>query len=71
MKPMIRAVLVFLVGCLVLAIVLYVANLIIAMLTLPAAIAQIAMILVGLIGLLCLIYLCVNVFNSTPPGGPL
>lgn len=58
---MLWALLVFLVGCLVLAVVLYVAKLILGMLELPPPVAQIALIIIGLIGLVVLIMLCLNV----------
>ena len=48
MKNMMRALLVFLVGCLILAVVIYVLNLVIAMLVLPPAVAHIALIIIGL-----------------------
>ena len=51
------ALLAFLVGCLVLAVCLYVAHLIIGMLALPPQIGQLALIIIGLIGLVALIWL--------------
>ena len=65
---MLRALGTFLVGALVLAVILYVVNLIMGLLTLPPALAQIALIIIGLLGLLALIYLAVNAFKGT--GGP-
>ena len=72
MKNMMRALLVFLVGCLILAVVIYVLNLVIAMLVLPPAVAHIALIIIGLIGLVMLVYLAVRVFYGGGPwtGGP-
>lgn len=61
---MLSALLVFLVGCLVLAVVLYVFKLILDMVTLPSEIKQIALLIIGLIGLIVLIMLAVNVFNG-------
>lgn len=61
---MLAALLTFLVGCLVLACVLYVVSLVMAMITLPDQIKQIALIIVGLIGLVVLLMLAVNVFQG-------
>ncbi len=61
---MINAVLVFLIGCLVLAIVVYIFNLIIAMLKLPDEVKQIALLIVGLVGLLFLILITIHAFQS-------
>jgi hypothetical protein len=61
---MLGALLVFLVGCLVLAVVIYVIHLIMGMLTLPDPVKQIALLILGLIGLIALIALAVNVFNG-------
>ncbi len=61
---MLVALLVFLIGCLVLAVVIYVFNLILGMLTLPPPIKEIALIIVGLIGLVLLCMLAVNVFRT-------
>lgn len=60
---MISGLIIFLVGCLVLAIVLYVAHLVIDMLALPPNIKQIALIIIGLVGLLVLIVLTMNAFG--------
>jgi protein-S-isoprenylcysteine O-methyltransferase Ste14 len=68
-RTMLRALGVFLVGALILAVVLYVAHLVIGLLTLPPAIAQLALIIIGLLGLIALIYLAVYAFRNTP-GGP-
>lgn len=61
---MLAALLTFLVGCLVLAVVLYVVNLVMGMITLPEPIKQIALIIIGLIGLVILIMLAVNAFQG-------
>ena len=61
---MLAALLVFLVGCLILAVVLYVVKLVMDMLTLPDAVRQIALIIVGLIALVVLIMLAVQVFQG-------
>jgi hypothetical protein len=61
---MLGALLIFLIGCLVLAVVLYVFNLILGMLTLPDQIKQIALLIIGLIGLVILIMLAVNAFHG-------
>lgn len=61
---MLGSLLVFLVGCLVLAVVLYVVHLVMGMLTLPDQVKQIALCIIGLIGLIVLIMLAVNVFNG-------
>lgn len=66
MNAMLRAFGVFLIGCLLLAIVLYIADLIIGLLVLPPGVGHIAQIVIGLLGLLCLVYLCVNAFRGTP-----
>jgi uncharacterized membrane protein len=64
---MLYALLAFLVGCLVLAVVIYVAKLIIDMLDLPAQVKQIALIILGLIGLIFILILCYNVFTNGVP----
>lgn len=64
---MLRALAYFLVGCLVLAVVIYVCSLILALLALPPAISHIALIILGLLGLLALVWLAVRVFKG---GGP-
>ena len=61
---MLMALLWFLIGCLVLAVVLYVAKLILDMLTLPPNVRQIALIIIGLIGLIALLILALNVFGG-------
>jgi hypothetical protein len=61
---MLAALLTFLVGCLILAVVLYVVSLVMGMITLPAPIKEIALIIVGLIGLVVLIMLAISVFNN-------
>ena len=65
---MIGALLIFLVGCLVLVVVIYVAKLVMAQLELPPPVAQIALLVIGLIGLLVLIALCYTAFQG---GGPI
>ncbi len=64
---MLSALLAFLVGCLVLAVVIYVVHLVLGMLQLPAPITQIALLIFGLIGLVILIALAVSVYQG---GGP-
>lgn len=61
---MLGALLVFLIGCLVLAVVIYVLNLILDMLTLPPQVKQIGLIIIGLIGFVIVIILAVNVFSG-------
>lgn len=61
---MLSALLIFLIGCLVLAVVIYVFHLVLGMLTLPEPVKQIALIIVGLIGLVILLILAVNVYNG-------
>jgi hypothetical protein len=61
---MLTALLTFLIGCLVLAGVIYVIHLMLGMLTLPPEMRQIALVIVGLIGLVVLIILAVNVFQG-------
>ncbi|MES2342334.1 MAG: hypothetical protein V4597_11695 [Pseudomonadota bacterium] len=61
---MLTALLVFLVGALVLAVVIYIAKLLLAMFELPPPIQQIALLILGLIGLVLLIILCVHAFNG-------
>ena len=67
--PVLYALLAFLVGCLILAVVIYVVKLIIDMLELPAPVKQIALIIIGLIGLIVVILLAVQVFNGGPVWG--
>lgn len=67
-KNILKAVLLFLVGCLVLAVVVYICHLVIGFLALPAAIAQIAVLVVGLGGLIVLFVLAYNVYIGA--GGP-
>lgn len=64
---MIRALITFLVGCLVLAVVIWVVDLVLALLPLPPAVAQIALIIFGLVGLLCLVGLALRVYRGGPP----
>ena len=61
---MLSALLVFLIGALVLAVVVYVCNLVLNMLTLPDQIKQIALIIIGLIGLVLLLILAIGVYNG-------
>jgi hypothetical protein len=61
---MLGALLTFLLGCLVLAIIIYVLHLILGMLSLPPEVKQIALLIIGLIGLIVLIMLAVNVFRG-------
>jgi hypothetical protein len=44
--------------------VIYVVNLVVGMLKLPAQVKQIALIIIGLIGLVVLVSLAVNVYNG-------
>ena len=67
---MLRAVLFFLLGMLALVVVLYVVSLVMPMLMLPAPIAAISQLFIGLLGLCFIIWLCYNIFRSSPPGGP-
>ena len=61
---MLNALLVFLIGVLVLAVVIYVFNMIVNMLTLPAEVKQIALLIIGLIGLIFLILITIHAFQS-------
>lgn len=61
---MLAALLTFLIGCLVLAVVLYVVHLVMGMIDLPPNVRQIALLIVGLIALVVLIMLAVNVFQG-------
>lgn len=61
---MLGALLAFLVGCLVLAVVLYVVHLVMGMIDLPPNVRQIALVIIGLIALIVLIMLVVQVFNG-------
>lgn len=61
---MLWALLTFLVGCLVLAVVIYVVNLLLGMMTLPDEVKKIALIIIGLIGLIILVILALNVFRG-------
>ncbi len=64
---MLGGLLTFLVGCLVLAVILYVVNLVMGLIELPAQIKQIALIIIGLIALVLLIYLAIAAMQG---GGP-
>lgn len=66
---MLSGLLVFLVGCLVLAVILYVAKMILDILSLPAPVNQIALLILGLIGLLVLIMLALRAFGGGIPLG--
>lgn len=66
---MLSGLLVFLIGCLVLAVILYVAKLILDMLSLPAPVNQIALLILALIGLLVLITLALRAFGGGIPLG--
>ncbi len=57
---MIGGLLVFLVGCLVLAVILYAFNLVLGMISLPEQLKQLALLIVGLICLLLLIMLAIR-----------
>lgn len=61
---MLAALLVFLFGALVLIVVLYVCQLVIARMKLPDDVQQIALAIIGLLGLIALLILVVNVFNG-------
>ena len=61
---MLTALLYFLIGCLVLAVVIYVLKLVLDMLTLPDQVKQIGLVIVGLIGLVIVLILAVNVFQG-------
>jgi len=65
---MIRNVVVFLVGILVLIVVLWGFHEVIPFLGLPVEIAHVATVIIGIIGLLCLCYLAYRVFMGSPPG---
>jgi hypothetical protein len=61
---MLSGLLVFLVGVLVLAVVVYVCHLVIDMLSLPANVKQIALIVIGLIGLVVLVILAIQAWGG-------
>ncbi len=61
---MFNALLVFAVGCLILAIVVYIFKLILGMLDLPGEVKQIVLLIVSLIALIFLILLTVHAFQS-------
>lgn len=61
---MLTGLVVFLVGALILGVVIYIAKLILDMLTLPPQIRQIALLIFGLIGLILLIILVVRAFGG-------
>lgn len=66
MMRMLYAVGVFAVGCLCLAIVIWLATLVIGMLQLPQTITQIAMIVLGIVGLIALFAAAVWAFRNPP-----
>ncbi len=61
---MLNALLIFLIGALVLVVIVYVAKLILDLLTLPDNIRQLALIIVGLIGLIAIIMLAANALRG-------
>ena len=61
---MLGALIVFLIGCLVLAVVIYVIHLLMNMLELPAPIKQIALLILGLIFLVIILMLALNVYSG-------
>lgn len=61
---MLSGLLTFLVGCLVLAVVLYVVHLLMGMIDLPPNVKQIALVIVGLIALVILVMLAVRAFQG-------
>ncbi len=61
---MIGGLIYFLVGCLILCVVLYVVNLVLGMIDLPANIKQIGLVIIGLIGFLVLIALALGAFRG-------
>ena len=65
---MLTSLLVFLIGCFVLLVVLYVFDLILNRTKLPEDIKHIALAIIGLIGLIALLILAVDIFrNGLPP----
>lgn len=64
---MLMGLLVFLIGCLVIAVIVYVFHLVLDMLSLPPPIKQIALIIVALIALVCLLILVVHVMSGGEP----
>lgn len=61
---MLWALLVFLIGCLVLAVVVYVLHLVLDMVTLPPQVKQIALIIIGLIVLVIVLMLAIGVYRG-------
>jgi hypothetical protein len=61
---MLGALVAFLIGCLVLAVVIYVTKLIIDMLDLPGPVKQIALIIIGLVGLIFIIMLAMSAMHG-------
>ena len=58
----------FLVGCLVLVVIIYVAKLVLVQLELPDPVNKIALLIIGLIGLIALFILVIAVYNGGGPG---
>ena len=61
---MLSALLVFLIGALILAVVVYVCHMIIGMISLPEPINRIALLIVGLIGLVLLLILTIGIYSG-------
>lgn len=61
---MLGALLVFLVGCLILAVVIYVVHLLLEMITLPPQVKQIALLIIGLIFLVIILMLALQVYSG-------
>jgi hypothetical protein len=67
---MLRGVIWFLIGILVLVIVLWGFHEVIPFLGLPVEIAHVATVILGVIALLCLVLLAVRIFSGGGPPGP-
>lgn len=61
---MLNSLLVFLIGCLILAVIIYIARLILGMLALPDPVNKIALLIVGLIGLVILLGLATGAMGG-------
>lgn len=61
---MLSALLVFLIGCLVLAVVIYVVHLLMGMIELPPQVKQIALLILGLIFLIVILMLALSVYSG-------
>lgn len=61
---MLGALLVFLIGCLVLAVVIYVVHLLLDMISLPPHVKQIALLILGLIFLVLILMLALQVYSG-------